>query len=177
RWLHRIPTPRNRHFIKAFKRLHRVADRLLTDRRANAADHDDLLSTLLTPDEETGQVMSDQQIHDEIMTFIVAGGDTAAVTMSWALHLIGNHPEIESKIHVELRRVLGERPITHANLAQLHYLRSVVTETLRLYSPAWLLPRCAYIPFGAGTRQCIGDTFAITEVMADHSTSPDPPKA
>ncbi|MGH8920031.1 MAG: cytochrome P450, partial [Actinomycetes bacterium] len=179
---------------------------------------------LTNRDEETGQTMPDQQIHDEIMTLLVAGSDTTAVTLSWALHIIGTHPGVENKIHMELQQVLGGRPVTHADFPRLDFLRRVVTETLRLYPPGWLvprraatetdlgghhitrgsyvffspyanhhdsflfpdperfdpdrwlperaqpLPRCAYIPFGAGTRQCIGETFAVGEVTAALAT-------
>ncbi|MGH3939558.1 MAG: cytochrome P450 [Pseudonocardiaceae bacterium] len=225
RWLHALPTPQNRRFNSAVDRLHRIVDQLITDRKAGGADQKDVLSILLTTrDEETGQAMPDQQIHDEIMTLLVAGSDTTAVTLSWALHIIGAHPSIENKIHIELQQVLGGRPVTHADLPRLDFLHRVVTETLRLYPPGWLVPRratidtdlgghhitrgsyvfyspyanhhdpllfpgperfdpdrwlperaqplpqCAYIPFGAGTRQCIGNTFAVTEVIAALAT-------
>jgi pentalenene oxygenase len=137
--------------------------------------------------------------------------------MAWALHVMSLREDIQDRAHAEVRAVVGDRAVEHADLERLEYLRTVVSETLRLWPPAWLLSRRtagevtlgdhvlppgapvlfspyaihrdprlfadpdefdpdrwradraraiarpAFIPFGAGNRQCIGEGFAWVE--------------
>src|SRR5260221_779682 len=72
-WLHALPTPENRRFAKAVGRLHELTERMIADYRANDADPGDVLAVLLAArDEDTGEPMSDQQIHDEVVAILVA---------------------------------------------------------------------------------------------------------
>ncbi len=140
----RIPTPRNRRFLRACRKLDEAVYRLITKRRQSGEDSGDLLSTLLSArDKKTGEGMSDKQLRDEIVTIQIAGYETTADALSWAWYLLGTHPEAEAKLHAELAAVLAGRVPTVEDLPQLPYTRMVLQETMRLYPPAWGLLRQA----------------------------------
>jgi cytochrome P450 len=91
--------------------------------------------------DETGAPMSDLQLRDEAVTFLLAGHETTALALTWALHLLGQNPEASAALAAEARAVLGERPATFADLQRLTFAEQVVNESLRLYPPAWLIGR------------------------------------
>ena len=126
-----------------------VAGIVAERRRAGDADRGDLRSMLLLArDEETGGPgMNDRQVRDEVMTILLAGHETTAGALAWTLHLLGQNPNAEARLHAELDAVLpGGRLPDFADLPRLVYTRQVFTETMRLYPPAWLLARQATEP-------------------------------
>jgi cytochrome P450 len=107
---------------------------------------DDLLFTLLqAQDEESGiGKMSDIQLRDEVMTIFLAGHETTSNALTWTLYLLSLHPDIEAKLDEELRTVLGDRMIaTVLDVPKLVYTERILTESMRLYPPAWALGRQA----------------------------------
>ena len=216
-----VPTRDNRSYRAAQRTFARTIQRMLDERRHAAADGGDLLSMLLAArDAETGHGMSDRQLRDEVLTFLIAGYETTSAALSWALILLAQHPEVAAKVRAEQRRVCGERPPRPEDLANMRFSRAVIDEVLRLYPPVfglqrrateddtlaghriakgsallispyalhrnptlWRDPdafdperfvaereqpqrsRFAYIPFGAGARQCIGNAFALMELQ------------
>ncbi|MFE0025067.1 cytochrome P450 [Amycolatopsis sp. NPDC059021] len=217
-FVEKLPIPANRRFDDAIDRMRAIVLELIEDWRAEQADHGDLLSMLLLArDAETGEGMTDQQVHDEVITLLTAGIETSALALSWLFHEIAQNPEVEQKLHDEVDEVLGGRQVTAGDVPQLVYTRQIINEVLRVY-PIWILmrrvikevelgdvrlppgsevivsphamhfdprfhdhperfdpgrwtgeraknlPRGAYVPFGAGTHQCIGNSFAITEI-------------
>jgi cytochrome P450 len=141
--LTRLPTPANLRYRAATDYLRRTIDQVISDYRASGVDRKDLLSTMLYARADTGEpVMSDQQLHDEVMTFFIAGSNTVSNTLSWALHEIASHPEVERRLHEEVDRVLpGGRPAGYHDVAQLDYTRRVITETLRKRTQGLFLSR------------------------------------
>jgi cytochrome P450 len=105
----------------------------------------DLLSLLLAARDEQGGPMSRQQLRDELMTVFLAGHETTAIALSFALWLISRHPDVEQKLHSEWQAVLGNRRVTAAELPRLEYTRAVLNEALRLYPPAWFIGREAAV--------------------------------
>jgi cytochrome P450 len=87
--------------------------------------------------------MTDRQVRDEVMTLFMAGHETTAVALSWTWYLLAQHPEVEARLIEELRAVLGGRAPTAADLPRLRYTEMVVTESMRLYPPAYALGRQA----------------------------------
>ncbi len=143
-FMERLPTRRNRQYRKAQRILDKLVYDIIAERRQSGGDTGDLLSMLLLArDEETGEGMSDKQLHDEVMTLILAGHETTANTLTWTWYLLAQHPEVERKLHDELARVLSGRTPTVADLAQLPYTKMVIEESLRLYPPAWGMSRHA----------------------------------
>jgi cytochrome P450 len=139
-----VPTPENRNYIKARDMVRGYIDGIIVKRRQSPEDAwpDDLLSKLLlTTDEESGTMMSDEQARDETITFFVAGYETTAHTLSTTLWLLSQNPEIAAALHAELDSVIGQREATLDDLRQLPYTLSIIKETLRLYPPTPVLPR------------------------------------
>ena len=143
--LEKLPTARNRKFVKTLERLHRMADKVVADyRRGDESERNDLLTLLLlAKDAETGTSLSDQEVHDQIMTILVAGTETTASTLSWAFHALAEHPAMESRLHAEVDEVLSGRTAEYEDLRKLPYTTQLVSETLRYYPPAWILTRRA----------------------------------
>ncbi|MFE2547431.1 cytochrome P450 [Streptomyces sp. NPDC059355] len=214
--LTRLPTPGNRRYQQALDRIHTAVDHAVQDYRSSGEEHADLVSELLAARDEAGRPLSDTEIHDQILTMLAAGIETTATTLSWALYMLARHPDVEERLHAEVDTVLGGRTATWADLPRLGLTERIITETLRLYPPTWMLtrtvtadtrlggqllpagatvvyspylihtradlfhepgrfhpdrwradntarpPRHASIPFGAGSRKCIGDSFAMT---------------
>ncbi|MFE3776289.1 cytochrome P450 [Streptomyces sp. NPDC059122] len=141
--LDRLPTRGNRAYQSAHARLRRTCDRIIAERRADGTDHGDLLSALVAARdvEDGGRGMTDAEISDTILTFFLAGTETTASTVAWALDLLARHPEIEQRLHTEVDTVLRGNPATYADLPRLELTGRIVTETLRLYPAAWFLTR------------------------------------
>lgn len=140
--LTRLPTPRNRRYQKAAEYLRRTINRVISDYRASGVDHGDLLSMMLLARGDDGeQAMSDQQLHDEVMTFFIAGSNTISNTLTWAFHELATHPNVEQRLHAEVDQVLAGRPAEYRDLPYLEYTRRVITETLRMRTQGWALSR------------------------------------
>ncbi|MFI9201057.1 cytochrome P450 [Streptomyces sp. NPDC053048] len=143
----RLPTPGNRRFVRAHARLRRTVRRIIAERRAERTDHGDLLSALLAARDAAGggaaRGFSDAEIDDQILTFFIAGTETTASTLAWALHALGHHPRLARRLRAEADAVLGGAPATLEHLPRLDLTGRIVTESLRLYPPVWLLTRVA----------------------------------
>lgn len=216
-FVEKLPLPGNREFDTAIARMKAVVLQVIESWRADGTDHGDVLSMLLLAG------MTDQQTYDEVLTLLTAGIETTAIALAWALYEVGSNPEIERRLHAEVDSVVGDRPVTFADVDKLTYTTQIVQETLRRY-PIWFvmrrtltevqlgdvtlpagaeviisphalhhdernfptpqhfspdrwtpsftasLPRGAFIPFGGGNRQCLGNTFAHTEIVITLAT-------
>lgn len=115
-----------------------VLDRIAWD-SASTSDAA-LVETLRSAAEELPQ-LSEQDVRDELLTLLLAGYETTAVTLTWAWWLLDQHPEVIDAVRQELAAVIGDRPPTYDDVERLHLTRSVVAETLRLRPPAWINER------------------------------------
>ncbi len=137
-----IPTPQNRRVQRAIDQLEELVYGLIDERRGRADEYDDLLSMfMLAEDEDSGERMSDDQIRDELMTFIIAGHDTTSNLLSWALYLLSKHPGVRRRLEAEVDDVVAGEIPTFSEIAGLDYLEQVIDETFRLYPPAWTVER------------------------------------
>ena len=103
--------------------------------RRAAPPGDDVVSMLIAARDETGVGMSDAELHDEIMTMVVAGYETTASMLSWALSEILPREDVIIAIVRELDTVFGDDPaipINPARVRDLVYLEAAIKETLRL---------------------------------------------
>jgi len=139
-----LPTRANRRFRECLRTLDGVVARVLARHRAGQGESGTLLSLLMKArDDETGRGMSDRQLRDEILTFLLAGHETTADALVWTWTLLSDHPEIEDRLHAELDAVLGGRAPRVEDLAKLAYTGQVIDESMRIYPPAWSFTRSA----------------------------------
>ncbi|XDD50404.1 cytochrome P450 [Leptospira sp. WS92.C1] len=136
------PLPGNKRLRNSVESMNQVIYELIDQRKKNPSN--DLISMLLEiQDEETGEKMSLEQVRDEAITLLLAGHETTANALTWAFHLLSNHPEVYSKLQEEARNVLGDKTPGLEDIGFLSYSRMVLEESMRLYPPAWAVERCA----------------------------------
>jgi cytochrome P450 len=176
--LERIPTPGNRRFDAALRRLTAVVDEAIAAYRAGGVDHGDLLSMLVTArDADLDRVMSDDEVRAQVMNILMAGTETTATTLSWVFYELARHPEAERRVVDEIDTVLNGRPVTAADLAALPYISQVLNETVRLHTPIWLLMRktVAAVRLGAVTLQPNAEVMiSLPTLHRDPALFPDP---
>jgi len=148
--LDRLPTVGNHRFERSLAAVHAVADGMIAQHRGRAAHdaHDadaagppTLLSVLLAAVDEDGAGLTDEQAHDEIMTLLLAGTETAAGVMAWALHVLAHDSVLQQQIRDEVSAAADGRVPTAAALRRLVRTERFVKEILRLYPPGWILGR------------------------------------
>jgi cytochrome P450 len=148
----RLPIPALRRARRAHAELDRIIYAMIADRRARPDDRGDLLSMLLKAEdvEGDGGGMTDRQVRDEAMTIFLAGHETTANALSWTWYLLSQSPEVEARMHAEIDAVLGGRAPGLDDLPRLPYVERVVTESMRLYPPAWIIGRRALEDYEIG---------------------------
>ena len=132
-----VPRPGRVRTHPTLKALKDGADAAIAERRLNPnADAPALLDLLLdAEDPKTGRRMTDAELRDNLITFLIAGHETTALTLSWALYLLALDPETQKRAAKEARAVLGDRAATAEDVAKLPFVQQVLYETLRLYPP------------------------------------------
>ena len=122
-----------------------VADAAISKRReVGAKPVPDLLDLLLEGmDPETKRQMNSAELRDNLLTFIVAGHETTALTLAWALYLCAFDQSVQEKLFAEVDSVLGGRIAGPDDIGNLPFTEQVIKETLRLYPPASFIARTA----------------------------------
>jgi cytochrome P450 len=142
-----VPTRTSPAFEEAAEGIRGLSEELIDRRRAAMADGGeegaDMLTLLLRAAENPDVEMPDEQIRDEVATFLIAGHETTALSLTYTLSLLSWHPEARRRVREEAREVLGDGPPEHADLADLEYTKRAYHEALRLYPPAWAVFRQA----------------------------------
>jgi len=143
--IEKLPLPQVRRYERMRARLDATIYRIIDERRKSGEDRGDLLSILLlAQDEESGGGgMSDTQVRDEALTLFLAGHETTANALTWTWYLLSQHPEVEKNLHAELDAVLQGRLPTFEDIPRLVYTEMIVSESIRLYPPAWAIGRKA----------------------------------
>ncbi|HLY40208.1 MAG TPA: cytochrome P450 [Terracidiphilus sp.] len=187
-------------------------------RRHEPPGHD-LLQTLMDARYSDGEGMSDELVLSESMQLLVAGHETSSNALSWLLYLLSTHPDCLARVRSEFESVLGDAPLTYADVLKFEFTTQVIYEGLRLYPPFWMIDRMAvaddrvgdviiprgsmvivyvygahhaprywqnpeefdperftreemklrtpftFLPFGGGPRVCIGQHYAMLQVL------------
>ncbi|MFC7133495.1 MULTISPECIES: cytochrome P450 [Salinibaculum] len=137
-----VPMPGDREYNRALATLEGVIDDIVAERRGSEGDDDgpmDMLSILLRAQERGEQ--SDQQLRDEVMTMLLAGHDTTALTLTYTWYLLSEHPTAREKVHEEIADVVGDGRPTMDDVREFEYVEWVVDEAMRLYPPVYTLFR------------------------------------
>ena len=152
------PLPQMRRFRAAKKRLDDVVFAMIRARQGEASAESeasgDLLSMLVAArDDEAegdGRRLTTDELRDQVLTLFLAGFETVANALAWTWLLLGQNPEAERRLHTELDAVLGGRAPTLEDMQRLEYTRMVLSESMRLYPPAWAMGREALedVPIG-----------------------------
>lgn len=163
-WPDWIPRPGRVLSGKGLREMKRVADDAI-DRRAREGTEGipDLLDLLLQgEDPETKRRMNTAEMRDNLLTFIVAGHETTALTLAWSLYLCAFDQDVQDRARAEAQAVLGGRAATGTDVPKLPFIRHIIDEALRLYPPAALVSRTAQAHDTLGGREIRpGDTVML----------------
>ena len=148
-WPDWVPTPNNRRFAGALGRLDAMVHGIIAEHRRAAAAGDerhDILGMLLkVRDDDTGLGLTDLQLRNETITFLIAGHETTANALTWLFHLLAQHPGTVEALQAEVDAAIGDRLPGIEDLPRLVRTRMAVREALRLYPPIWIIERRARV--------------------------------
>ncbi len=145
-WRRLLPKAAKRKSLDALDESRRSLDAvvygIIRQRRDSPEGYgDDMLGRLLAARDDDGTGMTDEQVRDEVATLFLAGHETTALTLSFALLLLARHPDLQRQAQAEVDRVLGKRDATMADFSELPFIEAVTKEALRLYPPAYMFGR------------------------------------
>ncbi len=136
------PTINNMRFYWYTKKVNQFFLSVIQKRRQESAPKDDLLQLLLNAkNDETQQLLTDQEVLAEFKTHIITGHETTACGLTWMWYLLAQHPHYRTQMEAELDEVLGGRLPTAEDIPNLSFTKAVISETFRLYPPIWALGR------------------------------------
>lgn len=165
-WLRVVSNPRG---ARALRYLKRAVGDVVKRRRGADVRRGDLVDILLQAvDPETGRQMSDQDLRDNIITFISAGHETTALALTWALYLNSSHRPTEERMLAEIDAVAGDAPIGPEHIERLAFTKRVVQEAMRLFPPVAILPRAAERDTEIGDVRVKAGTTLLIPIYALH---------
>jgi cytochrome P450 len=172
-----LPLPANRRFNQALRELRGVIDQVITQYRSNSVVGDDLLGTLLAAaDSGTDRPIGLDQVHDEVISIMLAGIVTTAPTVAWLFYELDRCPGVQARVLEEVSAVLHTGVPLNAALGRLEYTRRVVQEILRLH-PILMVIRQVTEPFElAGVELPVGTDLGYSPytLHRDSDIYPDP---
>lgn len=138
-----LPMPDDAEFDRAMATLDDVLDDIVATREGTVGTGDDgpmdFLSVLLRARDDGDQ--SPDQLRDEMMTMLLAGHDTTALTLTYTWFLLSEHPDARRRVHAELDAVVGDDQPGMEHVRDLEYLEWVIQEAMRLYPPVYTIFR------------------------------------
>jgi cytochrome P450 len=115
---------------------------------------DDIAGAVIAArDPETGRGFTREELIDQLGVFFLAGHETTASALTWAVYILAGRPDILERVRAEVAQVAGDGPITFEQTRRMTFVRAVFRETLRLYPPITFMPRVALRPAVVGGRR------------------------
>jgi cytochrome P450 len=164
------------HVAALHRKVHERLQREIVRARADPRPREDVLSLLVRARHEDGAPMADEEIRDELMTLLIAGHETTATAVAWALHRLSMHPEVQARAHAEVDRVLGDRADPE-RFRELTYVDAIAKETMRLRPVVPGVGRRLMQPARIGGIDLPAGVFAGVSVYLAHrrpETYPEP---
>ncbi|MDT0317118.1 cytochrome P450 [Streptomyces millisiae] len=153
-----VPTPANRRAAAAQAELYALCDRFIEQRRASGASRqdgaDDLLTLLINARSDEDSPLTDRELRDQALVFLLAGSDTTATSLTFAMHLLARHGDVQDDTRAEVLATLGARRPTPGDLDAMPAVERALKEAMRLYPAAPVLIRRA-------ARDAVVDGYAI----------------
>lgn len=139
-FMKQLPLESNRTWDRGNNLMKSIVDDVIRDRKNGSEANDmekDLLGFMLNARDEHGDGLTDENIRDQVVTFLIAGHDTTANTLAWTLYEFARNPDIETKVLQEIANagITSDELPTVEQISSLKYLNKVLKETLRLHSP------------------------------------------
>ena len=167
-----FPTPVSQDFEGAAKGVLWLAEEMIRRRRAEIERGEtgsmDMLTLLLMREDDPEVDYPENQIRDEVATFLIAGHETTALSLTYTTTLLSWHPEVREKVRAEAREVLGDETPRHEHVADLEYTGQVFQEALRMYPAAWAVFRRTTEPAQLGDYQVPADAGVIMPQWSIH---------
>jgi cytochrome P450 len=146
RLLRLVPTAGNRKLAQSQKRLDEIILDLIARRRAEGKDRGDLLSMLLAAEDADNPAkrLTDREIRDQALTLFLAGHETTANALAWTWHLLSRHEAERVQMKAETDAVMldGRLPGLE-DMGRLPYTTAILSESMRLFPPVWVVGRRA----------------------------------
>jgi len=141
--LSKLPSKKKSKGKVAIKNVKALVSKIIADRaNPQSEKFNDLLEMLMsTKDEETGESLGQEALLDEVMTMFVAGHDTTAAALTWAIYLLHNNKDSLNQMLAELNSQWNGNEISFQTLNSLPYMKMVIQEALRLLPPVWAFGR------------------------------------
>jgi cytochrome P450 len=137
-------------------------------KRRNEPPGHDLLQTLMDARYSDGKGMPDELILSESMQLLVAGHETSSNALSWLFYLLSSRPDCLERVRREFDSVLGDAPITYADVPKFEFTTRVIMEALRLYPPFWMVDRMAVADDRVGDVTIPRGSMVIVYVYGAH---------
>ena len=175
--LDKLPIPANRRFTRARDRLEAALSSIINRYLTDPQDRGDILSALVAARDADGRPMSPRELRDELLSMLIAGGDSTGHVLGWAFHEIARHPTAARQLRDEFAQVLNGRDPTMDDLRRFAYTLQVINETLRLRTPGWMDMRRTTRPVQVGGVAFPAEAELLTSLTALHrdpAVYPDP---
>jgi len=164
-----MPYPHRRRAMRARDFLRRDIRGTVEARRGTRAARPDLLDLLLTArDAESGRSMTDEEVINNLLTFITAGHETTSVALTWTLWLLAKDQDSQQRVFDEVTTVVGAGTIGPAQVDGLSFCRQVIQEAMRLFPPAPAISRFAKAAMTLGDMQIAAGTRIHIPIYALH---------
>jgi cytochrome P450 len=161
--------PGRSKMLKAAREGRAVVQRLLDKRRASGANGNDLVARMLAArNPDTGAPMTDEQLIDNLGTFLLAGHETTAKALVWTLYLLARAPEWQERARTEVHDVTAGKSVTADDIARLTITQRILKEAMRLYPPVPALTRVNTQATELGGVALPQPTLIVVPVFAVH---------